>query len=154
MIIATLSVWFPNFTFLIKKPCSRSTAEKQGKNWWLVARWCGGGSNGEGSVIANFGGFLDWLQVVSSGFGWFHVVSGWFRTVSDGFRLVTGCFGWFQVVCYFSSYQHKHRNNFALIFYTANVCLKNKFLLKLSVFKILKLTHFSPVSHFYTPWKR
>ena len=42
--------------------------------------------------------------MVSDGFGWLWMG----RIVADGFgwlRMVLGDFGWFQVVCYFSSYE-------------------------------------------------
>ena len=73
--------FFPNSTLLIMKPCSKSTAEKQGKIWWLVARcsWLVVGFVGASSFGCFLGGF------------------GWFLLVEDNF-------GWLQVVCYFSSY--------------------------------------------------
>ena len=64
---------FCNSTFLIMKSCSKSTAEKQGKICWLVARWSGGGFQQK-----------EWFRVVS---GWFPMVSvgcGWYRMVSGG----------------------------------------------------------------------
>ena len=77
MIIAKFLPFFPNSVFLIEKSCSKSTAEKQGKIWKLVARWGGRGS--VGAII----------------FGWFLGVFGWFLLVESNF-------GWFQVVCCFS----------------------------------------------------
>ena len=43
MIIARFLPVFPHSTFIIMKSCSKSIAEKQGKIWWLVARWGGWG---------------------------------------------------------------------------------------------------------------
>ena len=61
------------------KSCSKSTAEKQGKICWLVARWSGGGEGGRDSGEA-------------TSFGWFVGSLRWFL-------LVAGDIGWFQVIC-------------------------------------------------------
>ena len=79
MIIARFSPYFPNFSFLIMNSCSKSIAEKQGKIWWLVVQWGGGGSVGASS--------FEWFL---GGFGWFLLVEGDFR--------------WFQVACCFGSF--------------------------------------------------
>ena len=65
MIIARFLSFFPNSAFLIMKSSSKSTAGKQSKIWWLVARWGGWG--------------FPLVQVVLDGFCWL-------RIISDGFR--------------------------------------------------------------------
>ena len=55
---------FCNSTFLIMKSCSKSTAEKQGKICWLVARWNGGW----------FLGGLRWFLLVAGDMGCFQSV--------------------------------------------------------------------------------
>ena len=76
MIISRVLPIFPNSTFKIMKSCSKPTAEKQGKIWWLTTQWGGWG------VLL--------VQVVLGGFGWF--------------LLFEDNFGWFQMICCFSSY--------------------------------------------------
>ena len=47
------------------------------------------------------------IWLVSGGFRWFHVVSGWFEVVSAGFlwfQIISGGFRWFQAVPRFSKY--------------------------------------------------
>ena len=70
--IARFSSFFPNFTFLIMKSYSKSTAEKQGKIWWLVTRL---DDLGVPSVQVVLGGF--W--VVSDGSCWFRIISDLLR---------------------------------------------------------------------------
>ena len=71
--------FFPNSfaSFMIMKPFSKSTAEKQGKIWWLVARWGG-----------------QWVSLVQVALGVFWVVLDgfcWLRMISDGCR-------WFAIL--------------------------------------------------------
>ena len=47
------------------------------------------------------------IWLVSGGFRWFHIVSGWFEVVFAGFwwfQIISGGFRWFQVVPRFSKY--------------------------------------------------
>ena len=79
MIIARFLPFFPNSPFLIKKSCSKSTAKSKVRFGALLRGGVVGGS------------------VVASSFGWFLGGFGWFL-------LGEGDFGWFQVVCCFTSY--------------------------------------------------
>ena len=63
---------FCNPTLLIMKSCSKSTAKKQGKIWWLIARWVGWG-------VALVQVVLDGFWVVSDGFCWLRIISDCFR---------------------------------------------------------------------------
>ena len=56
------------------KSFSKSTAEKQGKICWLVARWSGGGKVGRVKQLVSVG-----LWEVSDGFCWL-------RVILDGFK--------------------------------------------------------------------
>ena len=78
MTIARSSSFYPNCAFLIKKSCSKSTAEKQERF----------GSSLRGGVLGD--------SVGAGSYGWFLGGFGWFL-------LVEGDSGWFQVVCCFSS---------------------------------------------------
>ena len=77
MIIARFLPFFPISTFLIIKSCSKSTAEKQGKIWWLAVRW---GGWGVALVQVDLGGF--WLvldsfcrqRIILDSFRWFVIL--------------------------------------------------------------------------------
>ena len=69
---------FPNYTFLIIKSCPESTAEKQGKIWWPVARWDGLEVPLVQVILGGFWVILDsfyWLGIISGGFRWFAVLA-------------------------------------------------------------------------------
>ena len=77
MIIARFLPFFPNSTFLIMKSCSKSTVEKQGKIWWLVARSGGWGVTLVQVVLGGFWVVSDgfcWLRITLDGFRWFSVL--------------------------------------------------------------------------------
>ena len=96
IIIAMFSSPFPNLTFPTMNSCSKSTAENQGRDWWLIARM-GEVFGSVGLVMVNFGkmwmGFkyscviFDKFEWLFGGFRWFLLISGWLRLIYDGFRL-------------------------------------------------------------------
>ena len=53
---------------------------------------------------------MSWFKVVSGGFAWFWVVSGWFQLVLNSFRLLAGGFE-LRVICCFSSYHYYLSNH-------------------------------------------
>ena len=68
---------FPNSTFLIMKSCSKSAAEKEGKIWWLIARWGGLSVPLVQVVLGSFWVVSDgfcWSRMISDGFRWFAVL--------------------------------------------------------------------------------
>ena len=77
MISTRFLPFLTNSTFLITKSCSKLTVEKQGKSWWLVARWGCWKIPLVQVVLGGFSVVLDgfcWLRIISDCFRWFAVL--------------------------------------------------------------------------------